>query len=218
MSTVDKQVAEGMEIAEGETRGVTRKLEPGAEAAKPQPRRAETRKLEPDLEASLQVTSPPAFLGLTREEMNWAALAHGSVLITLLLGVFTGGLAVFLGPIIPAVIWYAFRDRSSYVTDQARQATIFQIAGILALLVLTVAGAVVLTLGWVVGALLVIILVGLLLLPVMLILTLLWGVGVVLLPIAQVVYGCYAAVEAYSGRPFRYRWIADLIDRYESQA
>jgi hypothetical protein len=34
------------------------------------------------------------------------------------------------------------------------------------------------------------------------------------LPIAQVVYGCYAAAETYNGRPFRYYWIADLIDRY----
>jgi hypothetical protein len=38
------------------------------------------------------------------------------------------------------------------------------------------------------------------------------------LPIAQVVYGCYAAVETYSGRPFRYWWVADQIDRYQSQA
>ena len=42
--------------------------------------------------------------------------------------------------------------------------------------------------------------------------------GQLVLPIAQVVYGCYAALEAYNGRPFRYRWVADLIDRYEAQA
>ena len=52
----------------------------------------------------------------------------------------------------------------------------------------------------------------------MAIVTLLWGVAIVALPIAQVIYGCYAAVETYSGRPFRYRWVADQIDRYQSQA
>jgi uncharacterized Tic20 family protein len=59
--------------------------------------------------------------------------------------------------------------------------------------------------------------VGLILLPIMLIVTLAWIVAIVALPIAQVVYGCYAALEAYNGRPFRYHWIADMMDRYQSQ-
>ena len=87
-----------------------------------------------------------------------------------------------------------------------------------ALLALAIVGAVLMAVGWTVSAILVVVLVGLILLPVMLVVTLLWIVGVVALPIAQVVYGCYAALEAYNGRPFRYRWIADLIDRYQAQA
>jgi uncharacterized Tic20 family protein len=51
-----------------------------------------------------------------------------------------------------------------------------------------------------------------------LILTLVYVVAIVGLPIAQVVYSCYAALETYNGRPFRYRWVADLIDRYLVQA
>jgi uncharacterized Tic20 family protein len=65
---------------------------------------------------------------------------------------------------------------------------------------------------------LVVVLIGLILLPVMLIVSVLWVAGIVALPIAQVVYGCYAALETYNGRPFRYRWIADMIDRYQAQA
>jgi hypothetical protein len=42
-------------------------------------------------------------------------------------------------------------------------------------------------------------------------------VAIVALPIAQAVYGCYAALEVRNGRPFRYRWISDLIDRYQAQ-
>ena len=55
-----------------------------------------------------------------------------------------------------------------------------------------------------------VVLIGLLLIPIALILTLLYVAAVVALPVAQVVYGCYAALEAYNGRPFRYRWVVDL--------
>lgn len=164
-----------------------------------------------------QALTPRPHLGLTREEMTWAAVAHASILVTVLLGVVTGGLGAILGLAIPAVIWYVYRDKSEYVTDQARQATIFQVAGVVGILVLAVAGVVLLVLGWAVTAVLLIVLVGLILIPVMLIVTVVWPMALVLLPIVQLVYGCYAAAETYNGRPFRYRWIADLIDRYQSQ-
>ena len=197
-------------------RAETKKLEPGAEAPKPRPKRLETKKLEP--EPVVDVVGPAPYLGLTREEMTWAAVAHASVLLTILLAIASGGLVAILGPIVPAIIWYVYRDKSKYVAEQARQATIFQLAGFVALLALAIAGAILVAVGWTVSAVLVVVLIGLILLPVMLIVTLLWVVAVVALPIAQVVYGCYAALEAYNGRPFRYWWIADLIDRYKTQA
>jgi uncharacterized Tic20 family protein len=52
----------------------------------------------------------------------------------------------------------------------------------------------------------------------MLIVTLVWVAAIIALPIAQAVYGCYAALEAYNGRSFRYWAVADLIDRYKIQA
>jgi uncharacterized Tic20 family protein len=199
---------------------ITRKLNAENEAPKRRARRPETRKLEPEVEAekSLTVMTAPPHLGLTRDEMTWAALAHASILLTLLLGVSTGGIAAILGPIVPAIVWYVFRDRSEYVVEQARQATIFQLAGILGLLALAIVGAIVIAAGWVVSAVLVVVLIGLILMPVMLIVTLAWVAAVVALPVVQVVYGCYAALEAYNGRPFRYWWIADVIDRYQSEA
>ncbi len=168
-------------------------------------------------EAEVKALTPRPRLGLTREEMNWAAVAHASILVTLLLGLSTGGLAAIFGLAIPAIIWAVYRDKSAYVADQARQATIFQLAGIVALLVLTLGGAMLVVVGWAVTAVLLVILVGLLLVPVMILLTVLWPIAILVLPITQVVYGCYAAAEAYNGRPFRYRWTTDLIDRYESQ-
>jgi uncharacterized Tic20 family protein len=217
MSEVEQEVIEFADMTTKQSNAGTRKLEPGAEAPQPRPTRAETRKLEPETGATSQVLAPVPHLGLTREEMTWAGLAHASILITLLLGIASGGIAAILGPIIPAIIWYVYREKSEYVVEQARQATIFQLAGIVALLALAIAGAILIALGWVVSAALVIALIGLLLLPIMLIVTLVWVAALVALPIAQVVYGCYAALEAYNGRPFRYWWVSDMIDRYQSQ-
>jgi len=206
------------ESAAERTAAGTRKLAPGMEAAQPRPQRAETRVLEPEPEAVDELLAPAAHLGLTRAEMNWAAVAHASILVTVLLGLGTGGLGVILGIAIPAIIWVAFRQKSPYVVEQARQATMFQVVGVVGLFVWIVAGAILLALGWAISAVLVIVLIGVILMLFALILTLLYGVGIVALPIAQMVYGCYAAVEAYHGRAFRYRWISDLVDRYQAQS
>jgi len=197
---------------------VTQKLEGEGQAAKRRPTRAETRKLNPEPETTPSAVVPAPHLGLTRGETSWAAVAHASVLVTLVLGIASGGLAAILGPIIPALIWYTHRDKSRYVMEQARQATIFQLVGVIGLFALALVGALLVALGWTVSAVLLIVLVGILLMLIMLAVTLLWAAALVALPIVQVVYGCYAALEAYNGRPFRYWWIADLIDRYESQA
>lgn len=206
------------EVEEKKAPAVTRKLEPGNGAPKPRSRRAETKKLAPEPEAKEEAVAPAAHLGLTREELTWAAVAHASILVTVLLGLGTGGLGVVLGVAIPAIIWYVYRDKSEYVADQARQATVFQVAGIVAFLALAIVGALLLVVGWIVAGVLTVVLIGLLLIPVALILTILYVVAIMALPIAQMVYGCYAAIEAYNGRPFRYRWTTDLVDRYQAQA
>jgi uncharacterized protein len=208
--------------------GTTRKLEAEPVEPTPRPRRAETRKLDPEPgivepeapapESTPGAVVPAPHLGLTRDETTWAALAHASVLVTLILGIASGGLAAILGPIVPALIWYAYRDKSRYVEEQARQATIFQLVGVLGWYALILIGALLVAIGWTVSAVLLIVLVGILLMLVMLVVTLIWAAGLVALPIVQVVYGCYAALEAYNGRPFRYWWIADLIDRYQAQS
>ncbi len=178
--------------------------------------RAETRRLELEVVESAHSLRP--HLGLTKGEMGWAAAAHASILLTLLLGLVTGGLAALLGVAVPALIWYSNRDKSEYVAEQARQATIFQLACFVALLALVVGGTLLLVVGWVVSGVLLLVLIGVLLIPVMLILTILLVVALVALPIVWVIYGCYAALETYNGRPFRYAFISDLVDRYEAQA
>lgn len=178
--------------------------------------RAETRRQELEVVGPAHSSRP--HLGLTKAEMGWAAAAHASILLTLLLGLVTGGLAALIGVAVPAIIWYSNREKSQYVAEQARQATLFQLACFVAFLALVVGGTVLLVVGWVVSAVLVLVLVGVLLIPVMLVLTILLVVALVALPIVWVIYGCYAALETYSGRPFRYAYISDLMDRYEAQA
>jgi uncharacterized Tic20 family protein len=218
MSEFGDEVVEVSEVTEAQVGSETRKLDAESAAPQPRPRRAETKKLDQEPEMAPQALTSSPHLGVTREEMLWAALAHASILLTLLLGVASGGIAAILGPIVPAIIWYVYRDKSDYVADQARQATIFQLAGFVALLALAIAGAILIAVGWAVSAALVVVLVGLILLPIMLIVTLVWIVAIVALPVALVVYGCYGALEAYNGRPFRYYWVAEMIDRYLAQS
>jgi uncharacterized Tic20 family protein len=202
---------------EGNLDGQTQKLDPAIENKVQRAGRAETRKLPAEPAMNWQAPAAAPLLGLTREETTWAALAHASILVTLVLGMISGGLIAILGVLIPAIIWYAYRGKSEYVVDQARQAFLFQIAGFVALLGLAILGTVLVVAGWAVSAVLVIVLIGLLLMPIMLVVTLVWAAAFMALPIGQVVYGCYAALETYNGRPFRYWWIADLIDRYQNQ-
>ncbi len=151
---------------------------------------------------------PAAYLGLTREEINWAAVAHGAVVVTVLLGLGSAGVTVILGLAIPALIWYLYRGKSEYVVDQARQATIYQ--GFLVVAVLL--GGLLIGAGWAVTSALLAVVVGVCVLPFTVLLTLVAGAVVLAAVIGGPVYGLYAAYEAYHGRPFRYWLLADLID------
>jgi uncharacterized Tic20 family protein len=158
-------------------------------------------------------TSPDAGIGPAPNERTWAALAHASVLLTFVLGVSTGGLAVLLAVLVPLTIWLAFRDRSRFVAFHAMQATVFQTALLLAWVGLLVVGLVILVPAWIVTILLLVILVGLLLLPLTLVLTILVPGVLAALPFAGLVYGLYAAFEVYAGRAFRYWRVADWVER-----
>ncbi len=130
---------------------------------------------------------------LTEEEMNAAALAHGSVL----LGFITGGLA---GVATAFVLWLIYKDKSRYVAFHALQAIAFQ-------LLLTVATVVV-------GLAIVLSALTICLIPLALILLL----GVIALPFAQLLYGLYAAYETYYGADFVYWQVGDFVGRQMTTA
>lgn len=151
--------------------------------------------------------------GPTSNERIWAALAHASVLLTFILGVSTGGLAVIVGALVPLIIWLAFRERSSFVAFHAIQASVFQLASVVAWVGLLIFGAAILIPAWIVTILLSLVLIGLLLLPLVLVLTIALPTALVVMPLAVLVYGLYGAFEVYGGRDFRYWLVADWIEK-----
>jgi uncharacterized Tic20 family protein len=163
-------------------------------------------------ETSVVATGQPTQAGPTANERTWAALAHASVLLTFALGVSTGGLAVVVAALVPLGIWLAFRDRSRFVAFHAMQATVFQLASLVVWIGLLAAGLVILIPAWIVTALLLVVIVGLLLLPVALVVTLAVAIALMALPFASLFYGLYGAFEVYGGRAFRYWQVADWIE------
>ena len=118
-----------------------------------------------------------------KDENTWSVLAHLSVFLNLVTG--------FLGPVAALVIWLMYKDRSPKVSFHALQSAVYQLAWIVALAV-----------GWSVAGLLTVILVGFLLFPVMIVLT-----------VVPFVHMAYAAYKVNQGVDYRYPWVADLLER-----
>ncbi len=122
----------------------------------------------------------PALMSV-QEEKSWSVLAH----LSLFLNLFTG----FLGPVAALVIWLVYKDRSQKVAFHALQSMWYQVAWLVLL------GA-----GWAFTGLLMLVLIGFLLVPVMVLLT--------LVPFVQ---AGYAAYRVSRGEDYRYPIVADLI-------
>jgi uncharacterized protein len=109
-----------------------------------------------------------------RDERTWSVLAH----LSTFLNIFTG----FLGPVAAFIIWLVHRDRSPMVAHHALRSVFYQTAWLVAIVV-----------GWTVTGLLMAVLIGFLLVPVMLLVTL-----------APFVQASYEAYRAYLGGGSRY--------------
>jgi uncharacterized Tic20 family protein len=152
-------------------------------------------------------------LNVTDEERLWAAIAHGSVWLTLITGLLTLGVSVPVSIFIPLVIYFLFRRRSDYVAFHALQAFVIQLLGTVgALTLLTVGGAAWIA-GMVIALLAVFVLVGAILVPLWGIVGVLLGLAVFLMPVAMLLFGTIATIETYHGRDYRYPFIAQWVDR-----
>ena len=131
-----------------------------------------------------RLTGIPVGSGMSlQDERTWSMLSHLSVLLNLITGIG--------GPIAALVIWLVYKDRSRRVAFHALQSLWYQVAW-----------AVILFVGWTVTFILSFIFIGLLLIPVML-----------LVSLVPFVHQCYAAYKVYQGVNYRYPVIADMVDK-----
>ena len=117
-----------------------------------------------------------------REERTWSVLSH----LSGFLNIFT----LFLGPVAALVVWLVYRDRSPKVAFNALQSAAYQGAWLA-----------ILGVGWALTIGLTFVLVGFLLIPAMLILT--------VVPFAHM---GYAAYKVGKDGGYRYPIVADLIE------
>ena len=122
------------------------------------------------------------------DERTWAMLAHLSILANMVTG--------FLGVIAALVIYLVYKDRSRYIAYQALQSLVFQ-------MIWWVGGGALAGISWVVSGILAAILIGCLLVPIALIIS--------LVPIAALCYGVIGAIQCSQGQDFRYWLIGDWL-------
>lgn len=137
-------------------------------------------------------------------EWTAAALAHASVLLTLILGT-PGGLGVPIGLAVPLAMYFGYRRNSRFIAFHALQSFVYQVAGVIGIAALGVLVAS----AWAISGVLSAVLIGLALMPMALSLTLLLVAAV----IAWLVYGLYAAYQVYQGRDFRYWLIGERLEQ-----
>jgi uncharacterized Tic20 family protein len=149
----------------------------------------------------------------TQHERNWAAVAHLSAVLTLLIAISTAGLGHILGLLVPLGMYLYFSNRSRYVAYHALQATVFQaVAGIVYVAAAALAGALI-AVAWTVSGVLTVLLVGIVLIPLALGLTLAAGVELVALPVLALFYSLRGAYLIEMGQAFDYPLIGPLVAR-----
>lgn len=159
----------------------------------------------------------------TSEERTWAALAHLSTILTMLLSFCSLGLAGLLFVFVPFLIYVAYKDRSSYVAFHAAQAFAIQVVGTIGYFLVFLLGLGVTVLVWVISAVLVVILIGILLLAIAApLVTAAYVLAVLATPFVLGVFSIIAAIEVSSGKDYRYpylgRWVRNWLERTEPEA
>lgn len=146
------------------------------------------------------------------DEWTTAALAHASVALALIGGV-AGGIGSLAGPVVALALYLGYREKSRFIAFHALQACVYQGVGILVYIALAAVLGGGMAIAWTVSGVLAAVLVGFLLMPFALVLTVLAILVLIVAPLAWVGYGLYAAYMVYHGQDFRYRWIGSWVER-----
>lgn len=153
----------------------------------------------------------------TVEERTWAAVAHASSIVGVLVSLATLGVGGLLFAFIPLGIYLLYRDRSKYVAYHAAQALALQLVGSVGFLGAIVASLVLGVLAVVVVALLTVILIGLVLWPVLAVLAILVPLALVIFPFVLAGFALVATVQTAGGEdydfPYIGRWVMGWLSR-----
>jgi len=161
---------------------------------------------------TIQGTSDELATRSLTDEWTTASLAHASILLTLILA-FAGGVGALLGLVIPLAIYFSYRERSRFVAFHALQSLTYQGVGILAYVLAVAVTVAAVTVAWTVSGLLSVVVIGCLLMPLALLVTVLMVILLLGLPLVWVGYGLYAAYRIYEGYNFRYWLIGAWVER-----
>jgi uncharacterized Tic20 family protein len=185
-------------------------------ASTPEPEADVVREYEARYQEPYKVKAMPrsySTMNISDEERLWAAIAHGSIWVTILGGIFTAGFVVPVSIFIPLVIYFLYRKKSDYVVFHALQAFVLQLVGTVGVLALAILGGVIWAIGLVIALLAIFVLAGIIIAPLWVILGIVLGIGIFLTPLAALLLGTIAAVETYNRRDYRYPFIARWVDR-----
>ncbi len=138
-----------------------------------------------------KATLPPEQLG-PGDERTWGMLAHLSVLLNLITG--------FVGPIAALIIFLVYKERSRFVAYHALQAGLFQ-------LIWWFGGGILIGGMWAIVGSLSAIVIGVVLIPFALALTLVLA----LMPVGALIYGVIGAVQVSEGKDFKYWLVGDWV-------
>ncbi len=171
----------------------------------------ETRYREPHLRKA----KPRSYstMRVSDDERHWAAIAHASIWITLVGGVFTIGFVIPVSVFIPLVIYLVFRKSSDYIAFHALQSFVLQIIATLGVAALAVVGGFAWLVGMVIALLAVFVLAGIILVPLWGLLGIALALMIFLTPVAALLFGTIATVETWNRRDYRYPFVARWVDR-----
>ncbi|MBN2004270.1 MAG: DUF4870 domain-containing protein [Anaerolineae bacterium] len=134
------------------------------------------------------------------DERTWAMIAHLSMLLNLVTG--------FLGVGAALAIYLVYKDRSRYVAYQAIQSFLFQ-------LIFWVGGwflgGLLTTITWTIVGMLFVVVIGIILVPIAIVLTLIFFAP----PVIAIVYSIIGGIRCSNGEDFRYwlvsEWALSMI-------
>ena len=150
----------------------------------------------------------------TSEERTWAAIAHASTLLTLLVGLPTAGLSGLIFAFVPLLIYMSYRDKSKFVAFHAAQAFALQIIATVGYFVSILAGTIVIFVMGMVSIILLVILVGIILILVTVIVGMVFVMAWISAPFVIGGFSIVAAIETGNGRDYQYPYIGVMVKNW----